>query len=138
MRCVWPVLAIAGRVNGQRGHPRQRRITDMTDTRQSKKATAVNTTGEEQVANARAPVSHRHLVRHRDPAAVVRPKERSSKMITEEIAHRDFEAVENLLTSLAHGRGELSPLAALTRAQEEAAIEAQDILTQGDEALVMG
>ena len=59
-------------------------------------------------------------------------------MITEEIAHRDFEAVENLLTSLADGRGELSPLTALTRAQEEAIIEAQDILTQADEALVMG
>jgi hypothetical protein len=59
-------------------------------------------------------------------------------MITEEIAHRDFEAVENLLTSLADHRGELPPLAALARAQEEAAIEAQDILMQADEALVMG
>ena len=110
----------------------------MTDTQQSKVATVVNTTGEEQAANVRAIVGQRHLVRHRDPVAVIRPIERSSKMITEEIAHRDLEAVENLLTSLADGRGELTPLAALTRAQEEAAIEAQDILMQADEALVMG
>ena len=59
-------------------------------------------------------------------------------MITEEIANRDLEAVENLLTSLADGGGEGSLLAVLTRAQEEAAIEAQDILMQADEALVMG
>jgi hypothetical protein len=111
---------------------------DMTDTRQSTLATAVNTTGEEQAANARAIVWHRHPMRHRDPVAVVRPIERSRKMITEETAHRDLEAVENLLTTLADGRGELTPLAALTRAQEEAAIEAQDVLMQADEALVMG
>jgi hypothetical protein len=110
----------------------------MTDTRQTKEATAVNTTGEKRAANGGAIAGHRHLVRHRDPAAVVQPIDRSSRMITEEIAHRDFEAVENLLTSLADGRGELSPLTALTRAQEEAIIEAQDILTQADEALVMG
>jgi hypothetical protein len=110
----------------------------MTDTRQSTLATPVNTTGEEQAANARAIVWHRHPMRHRDPVAVVRPIERSRKMITEETAHRDLEAVENLLTSLADGRGELTPLAALTRAQEEAAIEAQDVLMQADEALVMG
>ncbi len=60
-------------------------------------------------------------------------------MITEETAHRDIEAVENLLTSLADGGHEQSLwLATLTRAQEEAAIEAQGILMQADEALVMG
>jgi hypothetical protein len=100
----------------------------MTDTRQTTVATAVNTTGEEQAANGRAIVDHRHQIRI----------ERSRKMITEEIANRDLEAVENLLTSLADGGGEGSLLAVLTRAQEEAAIEAQDILMQADEALVMG
>ncbi len=111
----------------------------MTDTRQSTVATAMNTTGEEQAANGGAVVDHRHLVRHRDPVAVVRPIERSRKMITEETAHRELEAVENLLTSLADGGHEQSLwLATLTRAQEEAAIEAQDILMQADEALVMG
>jgi hypothetical protein len=100
----------------------------MTDTRQTTAATAVNTAGEEQAANGRANVDHRHQIRI----------ERSRKMITEEIANRDLEAVENLLTSLADGGGEGSLLAVLTRAQEEAAIEAQDILMQADEALVMG
>ena len=110
----------------------------MTDTRQSTVATAMNTTGEDQAANGRAVVGHRYLVWHLGPEAVIQPIERSRKMITEETAHGDFEAVETLLTSLADGGGELSPLAVLARAQEEAAIEAQDILAQADEALVLG
>jgi prophage tail gpP-like protein len=145
MRCVWPVLALASRVLGQKGHPRQRRITDMTDTRQTTLATAANTTGEEQAANVTAVVDHRRQVRHRDPVVVVRPIERSRKMITQEIAHRDFAAVENLLTSLANGGRESSlwlaardARAALARAQEDAAIEAEDVLVQADEALVLG
>jgi hypothetical protein len=117
----------------------------MTDTRQTTVATAVNTTGEEQAANGTAVVDHRRQVRHRDPVAVVRPIERSRKMITQQIAHRDFEAVENLLMSLADGGRESSlwlaaqnARAALARAQEDAAIEAQDVLSQADEALVLG
>ena len=66
-------------------------------------------------------------------------------MITQQIAHRDFEAVENLLMSLADG-GRKSSLwlaaldarSALAHAQEEAAIEAEDVLVQADEALVLG
>lgn len=68
-------------------------------------------------------------------------------MITEEIAHRDIGELEDRLASLADGGRGFSPLlaaqeeawaAALSRAQEDAAIEAQDILSQADEALVMG
>ena len=117
----------------------------MTDTRQTTVATAVNTTGEGQAANGIAVVDHRRQVQHRDPVVVVRPIERSTKMITQQIAHQDFEAVEDLLTSLADGGRESSlwlaaqyTRPALARAQENAAIEAQDVLSQADEALVMG
>ena len=117
----------------------------MRDTRQSTVATAVNTTCEEQAANGAAVVDHRRQVRHRDPVVVVRPIERSRMMITQQVAHQDFEAEENLLTSLADG-GQESSLwlatrdvrSALARMQEDAAIEAQDVLSQADEALVMG
>ena len=66
-------------------------------------------------------------------------------MITQQIAPRDFEAEENLLTSLADGGREPSlrlaaqyTRSALALAQENAAIEAQDVLAQADEALVLG
>ena len=117
----------------------------MTDTRKTTVATAGNTTGEEQAANGTVVVDHRRQVRHRDPVVVVQPIERSRNMITQQIAHRDFEAEENLLTSLADGGRESSlwlaaqyTRSALARAQENAAIEAQDVLSQADEALVLG
>ncbi len=67
-------------------------------------------------------------------------------MINLGIPHRDFGAIEESLGALAPAGGpELAPLlavqeaiAALARAQEDAAIEAQDVLSQADEALVMG
>ena len=66
-------------------------------------------------------------------------------MITEQTAHRDFEAVENPLTSFADGGRESSlwlaardAMAVLELAQEDAAIEAQDVLAQADEALILG
>ncbi len=67
-------------------------------------------------------------------------------MLNLEIAHRDFESVEDALATLALVGGlELVPLlatqearAALAREQEHAMIEAQDVLSQADEALVMG
>jgi hypothetical protein len=117
----------------------------MTDTRQTTVATAVTTTGEDQAANGTAVVDHRRQVRHRDTVVVVRLIERSRNMITQKIAHRDFEAVENLLTSLANGGRESSvwlaardARSALALAQEDAAIEAEDVLSQADEALVLG
>jgi hypothetical protein len=117
----------------------------MTNTRQTTVATAVNTSGEEQVANGTAIVDHGCQVQHRDPVAVGRPIERSRTMITQQTAHQDFEAVENLLTNLADGVRESSlwlaardARAALARSQEDAAIEAQDVLSQADEALVLG
>ena len=67
-------------------------------------------------------------------------------MINQEMAHRDFGSVEERFAGLAHGARDFSLLlavreearAALTRAQEDAAIEAQDVLSQAGEALVMG
>ncbi len=68
-------------------------------------------------------------------------------MFYEEMAHRDFGSVEERSSGLAHGgpgfslflAGEEEARAtALARAQEDAAIEAQDVLSQADEALVMG
>ena len=67
-------------------------------------------------------------------------------MINLGISRRDFEAIEEALGALAPVCGrELAPLlatqegmATLARAQEDAAIEAQDVLSQADEALVMG
>lgn len=67
-------------------------------------------------------------------------------MTTQEKAHRDFGSVEDLFASLADGEEDLSLVfvvqekarAALAREQEDVAIEAQDILSQAEEALVMG
>lgn len=66
-------------------------------------------------------------------------------MITQKIAHRDFGELENMFAGFADDGGEPSLLlaarnadAALARAQEDAAMEAQDVLSQADEALVLG
>jgi hypothetical protein len=67
-------------------------------------------------------------------------------MINQEMAHRDFGSVEERFASLAAGVRELPLLlaaqeearAALAHAQEDAAIEAQGVLAQADEALVLG
>ncbi len=67
-------------------------------------------------------------------------------MLNLEMVHEDFGSVLDRSASLAGGGRELSLLpaaervarAALVRAQEDAAIEAQDVLSQADEALVMG
>ncbi len=68
-------------------------------------------------------------------------------MIDQEMAHRDFGSVEERFASLVDGARDFSLLlavqeearaTALARAQEDAAIEAQDVLSQADEALVMG
>lgn len=74
-----------------------------------------------------------------------RTTQRSGKMLTQKIAHRDFGLVEDMLTSLADGAGGPSLLlvdrnvrTALAREQEDAAIEARDVLSQADEALVLG
>jgi len=66
-------------------------------------------------------------------------------MFNQEMVQRGFGSVEDRFASLAGGL-EFSLLltsqeeawAALARAQEDAAIEAQDALSQADEALVMG
>jgi hypothetical protein len=67
-------------------------------------------------------------------------------MFNLELVQRDFGSVEEGFASLAGG-GRVLPLllvaqmeatAALARAQEDAAIGAQDVLSQADEALVMG
>ena len=58
-------------------------------------------------------------------------------MITQKIAHRDFGKLENMFADFADDGGEPSH-AALARAQEDAAMEAQDVLSQADEALVLG
>ena len=67
-------------------------------------------------------------------------------MINQEMAHRDFGAVEERFAGLAGDSRDFSLLlvarveamADLARAQEDAAIEAQDVLAQAAEALVMG
>ena len=67
-------------------------------------------------------------------------------MLNLEIVHRNVEAVEDAVGALAPvGRRGLGPLlatreavAALAREQEHAAVEAEDIISQADEALVMG
>jgi hypothetical protein len=73
-------------------------------------------------------------------------RERSERMFNLELVQRDFGSVEEGFASLAGG-GRVLPLllaaqleatGALARAQEDAAIEAQDALTQADEALVLG
>lgn len=70
----------------------------------------------------------------------------SEQVLNREMVHQDFGSVEDKFASLAGGGQELSLLlaaqqearVALIRAQEQAAIEAQDVLSQADEALVMG
>lgn len=67
-------------------------------------------------------------------------------MFNLELVQREFGTVEEGFTSLAGG-GRVLPLVyaarleatvALARVQEDAAIEAQDVSSQADEALVMG
>lgn len=75
--------------------------------------------------------------------AEARYGERSEKMLEREMVHLGFGLVED---GFAGGAREFSLLlvaqrearAALARAQEDAAIEAVDVLSQADEALVMG
>jgi hypothetical protein len=63
----------------------------------------------------------------------------SEQVLNREMVHRDFGSVEVKFASLAGGGQEfLRLLAVLGRAQEQAAIEAQDVLSQADEALVLG
>ena len=67
-------------------------------------------------------------------------------MIEGKMVHQDFGSVEDTFASRAGGGREFSLLlaaqeearTAMARAQEDAAIEAQDVLSQADEALVMG
>jgi hypothetical protein len=67
-------------------------------------------------------------------------------MLNREIVHQDFGSVEERFAGLSGGGRKFSLLlaaqeearAALARAQEEAALEAQDVLSQADEALVLG
>jgi hypothetical protein len=67
-------------------------------------------------------------------------------MFNQEMVQRDLGSVEDGFASLAGGGREFSLLvagqeeawAALARAQEDVAMEAQDVLSQADEALVMG
>ena len=68
-------------------------------------------------------------------------------MFSTEMVNRDFGSVEEGFASLAAGGGRgLSLLitaqeearSVLVRAKEDAAIEAQDVLSQADEALVLG
>jgi hypothetical protein len=68
-------------------------------------------------------------------------------MIAQEMVRQDLGSVEGRLASPAHGGRGFSLLlaaqdeawaAVLARAQEDAAIEAQDAMSQADEALVLG
>jgi hypothetical protein len=67
-------------------------------------------------------------------------------MLNLEIVHRRVEAIEDAVgTFTPVGRRELVPslatreaVAALAREQEHAAIEAEDVMSQADEALVLG
>ena len=67
-------------------------------------------------------------------------------MFNQEMVQRDFGPVEERFASRAGGGREFSLLlaaqeevrAALARAQEDATIEAEDVLSQADEALVLG
>ena len=66
-------------------------------------------------------------------------------MLNREIAHQDFRSVEDAFATPPGGGWELSLLlaaqeatAALARTQERVAIDAQDVVSQADEALVMG
>jgi hypothetical protein len=71
--------------------------------------------------------------------------DKSEQVLNREMVHQDFRSVEDKFASLAGGGQELLLLlagqearAVLARAQEDAAIEAQDALSQADEALVLG
>ena len=74
--------------------------------------------------------------------------ERSEQMFNQETVDHEFGSVEDAFASPAGGGRKLSlslllaaqeeAMAALARAREDAAMEAQDILSQADEALVMG
>jgi hypothetical protein len=67
-------------------------------------------------------------------------------MLNQEMVYQDFGSVEERFAGIAGGGPEFSLLlagqeqarAALARAQEDASIEAQDVLSQADEALVLG
>jgi hypothetical protein len=66
-------------------------------------------------------------------------------MFNQEMVQRDFGSVEGEFASLAGGlkfslllASQEEAWVALARAQEDALIEAQDVLSQADEALVMG
>ena len=67
-------------------------------------------------------------------------------MINQEMVHQDLASVEGRFASPADGGRGFSLLlaaqeearVALARVQEDAAIEAQDVLSQADEALVLG
>jgi hypothetical protein len=69
----------------------------------------------------------------------------SEQVLNREMVHQDFRLVEDKFASLAGGEQEQQLLpagqearAVLARAQEQTAIEAQDVVSQADEALVMG
>ena len=66
-------------------------------------------------------------------------------MIDQEMAHQDLGPVERRIASRAGGRwfwlslvARVEKAANPTRTQEDAAIEAEDVLSQADEALVLG
>jgi hypothetical protein len=80
---------------------------------------------------------------------LTRDTERSERMLSQEIVHQDFRPVGDTFATPANsGQEELSLLvatqeaeevrAALARVLEHADIEAQDVLTQAEEALVLG
>jgi hypothetical protein len=80
---------------------------------------------------------------------LTRDTERSEQMLSQEIVHQDFRSVGDTFASPANGgQEELALLLATQEAEEmraalgrvlgHADIEAQDVLTQADEALVLG
>jgi hypothetical protein len=80
---------------------------------------------------------------------LTRDKERSEQMLSQEIVHQDFRSVGDTFATPANGgQEELALLlatqeaeemrAALARVLEHADIEAQDVLRQAEEALVLG
>jgi len=81
---------------------------------------------------------------------LTRDTERSEQMLSQEIVHQDFRSVGDTFATPANGgQEELALLLTTQEAEEEmraalarvlghADIEAQDVLTQADEALVLG